>query len=67
MEVVWGSFVGTSVSEELSFLRKKLKLYVYIYMEREGGVRRTCLTVCLSLQASAVGTESHNQRGFERL
>lgn len=35
MEVVWGSFVGTPVSEELSFLRKKVKLYIYV--EREGG------------------------------
>lgn len=56
-----GEFVGTPVSEELSFLRKKVKLY--IYGERRGGAQN-CLAVCLSLQASTIGTESHNQRGF---
>lgn len=34
-----------------------------IYMWRGGG-RQNCLTVCLSLQAKVVGTESPHQRGF---
>lgn len=42
MAVVWGS-VGAPVSEELSFLRKKVKLFIY------GGVCAELPgTVCLS-------------------